>query len=117
MVSEVSRSRIAWFMTSQQPFAKCRKKCVFKHFIAKDNSEMNILQGNTSFYSIIYQKFGDSILYVTQMSSRLYTTVTSFLTLIGMCLHQLLFWLSGLSITPLSRGKNYAIHLMNISGA
>ena len=53
MVSEVSRSRIAWFMTSQQPFAKCRKNCVFKHFIAKNNSEMNILQGNTSFYSII----------------------------------------------------------------
>ena len=53
MVSKVSRSRMAWFMTSQQPFAKCGKNCVFKHFIAKYNSEMNILQGNTSSYSII----------------------------------------------------------------
>ena len=60
MKTEVNRSRIAWFMTSQQPFAKLDRKHAFVHFIEKYHSNIKGLHVNKGFYNIILQKVVDS---------------------------------------------------------
>ena len=74
--------RIAWFMTSQQPFWKMEEKVFFTDFIEIFQSKMKRLNVNKSFDLIILEKIEDSKLNLMQMCSRLYELLTSFFTLL-----------------------------------
>ena len=62
--------RIAWFMTSQQPFCKMEEKVFFIDFIEIFQFKMKRVHVNKSFYLIIIEKIEDSILNYSQLSSR-----------------------------------------------
>ena len=73
--------RIAWVMTSQPPFCKMEEKVSFIDFIEIFQSKMKRLHVNKGFYLLILEKIVDSMLNYSQLSSRLYTLMTAFLTL------------------------------------
>ena len=68
-------------MTSQQPFWKMEEKVSFIDFIEIFQSKMKRLHVNKDFYLLIFEKIVDSMLNYSQLSSRLYTSMTAFLTL------------------------------------
>ena len=74
--------RITWVMISQQPFCKTEKKVFFIDFIEIFQSKMKRLHMNKGFYLIILEKIVDSMPNYSQLSSRLYTSMTAFFTLI-----------------------------------
>ena len=73
--------RIAWVVTSHQPFCKMEEKVSFLDFIEIFQSKMKKLHVNKHFYLLILEKIVDSMLNYSQLSSRLYTSMTAFLTL------------------------------------
>ena len=74
--------RIAWVMTSQQPFCKMEEKVFFIDFIEIFQGKMKRLHVNKGFYLIILEKIVDIMLNYSQLSSRLYTSMTAFFTLV-----------------------------------
>ena len=71
--------RIAWVMTSQQPFCKMEEKVFLIHFIEIFQSKMKRLHVNKCFHLIILEKIvTDSMLNYSQLSSRLYTAMMAF---------------------------------------
>ena len=81
MLFQKSLLRIAWVMTSQQPFYKTEEKVFFIDFIEIFHSKMKRVHVNKGFYLIILEKIVDSILNYSQLSSRLYTSMMAFFTL------------------------------------
>ena len=68
-------------MTSQQPFCKMEEKVSFIDFIEIFQRKMKRLHVTKGFYLLILEKIVDSMLNYSQLSSRLYTSMTAFLTL------------------------------------
>ena len=72
---------MAWIIPSQQPFCKMEEKVFFIDFIEIFQSKMKRLHVDKGFYLIILEKIADSILIYSQLSSRLYTSMTACFTL------------------------------------
>ena len=82
MLFQKSLLRIAWVMTSQQLFCKMEVKVFFIDFIEIFQSKMKRLHMNKGFYLIILEQIVDSKLNYSQLSSRLYASMTAFLHLL-----------------------------------
>ena len=89
MLFQKSLLRIAWVMTSQQPFCKMEKKVFFIDFIEIFHSKMKRVHVNKGFYLIILEKIVDSILNYSQLFSRLYTSMMAFLTIFNWTLYSM----------------------------
>ena len=75
--------RITWVITSQQLFCKIEEKVFLIDVIEIFQSKMKRLHVNKGFYLIILKKIVDSMLNFSQLSSRLYTSMTAFFTLVN----------------------------------